>query len=88
MPKASTARTAKVCEPSARPSVRGEVHASKAPPSREHSKVASCSGEENSKVGVLSLISEPSAGPESIVVSVGVVSTEKVRVAGVASGFP
>jgi hypothetical protein len=34
------------------------------------------------------LVSEPSAGPESIVLSGGVASTVKLRVAGVSSRFP
>ena len=66
--------------------VSGEVQVLKPPPSTAHSKVASCSGEEKLKVGVLSLVFSPSIGPESIDVSAPVRSTVKVRVAGVASG--
>ena len=40
LPAASMERTAKVCSPRERPvRARGEVHAAKAPPSTEHSKV-------------------------------------------------
>ena len=50
-----------------------------------HSKVALAS-EENVKFAVLSLVGP--LGPESIVVCGAIVSTVKLRCAGVASGLP
>ena len=57
-------------------------------PSTEHSNVEPASLELNSNVTESSLIVEPSAGPESIVVSGAVPSTVKVREAGVWSVCP
>ena len=71
----------------------GPEQAAKEAESRRHSKVEPVSEEENSKLGVGSLMVEPSAGPEVIDVSGGVssgawVSTVKLRVAGVGSRLP
>jgi hypothetical protein len=88
LPAASVARTLKVQSPPARATrVNGDsqdVHSGR-PWSNEHSRVEG-SLAENSNVGVGSLV-RPS-GPESIVVSGGVVSTVKLRVAGVESALP
>jgi hypothetical protein len=75
-----------VCEPVASVSVVcGELHAAKAPWSSRHWKLT-LSFAENVNVGVGSLVSPE--GPESIVVSGPVVSTAKLRLAGVGSTFP
>src|SRR2546429_479422 len=51
LPRASTARTEKVCVPGARPLYdRGDVHAAKAPPSRLHSNDDPASEAANSNV--------------------------------------
>jgi hypothetical protein len=89
LPARSTARTWKVCGPSA----SGESTSyslgpqeAKAAASSLHSKRARSSSELYPKAGVVSLV--VSAGPVSIVVSGGVVSTVKARVAGERSGLP
>jgi hypothetical protein len=65
--------------------VSGEAQGEKPPPSRLHSKVEPDSEALKPKVGALSLLGLE--GPESIEVSGGVVSTMKLRVAGVGSVF-
>src|SRR4051794_30758328 len=83
----SVARTAKLWGPSARvPVVSGEEQELKPPPSIEHSKVLPGSFELKVKAGVAVVMVEPSAGPESIVVSGAAVSMTKVLPAGWASG--
>ena len=83
-PARSIACTANECWPSGSEfSVSGEVHPANGPPSTEHRKVEFGSLELNSKVGVLSLIVEPFAGPFVIVVFGATVSTAKEREAGV-----
>jgi hypothetical protein len=73
LPAASVARTLKVWEPSANPVYCwGEEQALKAAPSREHSKVEFGSVEENVKLA--SLVFTIPDGPESMMVSGGVVS--------------
>ena len=80
------ARTSKVCGPSASAAVVwGDVQAVKASSSMRHSKLAPGS-EENSNVGVGSRVNP--LGPLSIVGRDTVVSTVKVRVAGLASVLP
>ena len=67
--------------------MNGEVQAANGPPSTRHSKVPG-SVEPRSKVGVLSAIALPFAGPPVIDVSGGVMSTVKVRDSGVGSALP
>ncbi len=87
LPAASVARTEKVCEPSvSAASVSGEVHDPNEPLSTLHSNVEPVSLEENSNVGVLSLVAPD--GPAVIDVSGAAVSTVIVRVAGEASVLP
>ena len=87
LPAASVARTSKVCEPSdSAVVVNGVVHDAKDPPSTRHWNVEPASVEVNENVGVLSLVVPD--GPAVIEVSGGVVSTVKVRLAGVRSTFP
>ena len=63
LPAASTARTANVCVPFARPPyVAGLAQARQAPPSSEHSKLASVC-EANVKVAVALLTGIDDAGP-------------------------
>jgi len=71
--EASLARTSKVWEPSERPVwLLGEVQLLNVAPSKRHSKVAFASEEENAnEADVLLTVPE---GPESMVVSGGVVS--------------
>ena len=83
LPARSTARTWRFTGPSSTTRATPLSQASQAPPLIEHSKVPS-SVEPNSKVG--SLVSEPSSGPETMVVSGWTLSTVKLRVAGVRSG--
>jgi hypothetical protein len=91
---ASVALTEKVWEPLAKPVYfLGEEQAPKAPPSSWHSKVEFASEEENVNEALF-CFTVPE-GPESMVVSGGVVScgggavlTVQVRVAGVASTLP
>src|SRR4051794_5995519 len=52
------------------------------PPSIEHSNVAAASSDARPKAGLVSAISDPSAGPDVIEVSGAVASTPNVRVAG------
>src|SRR5438093_1094341 len=82
-PTASLARTSKVCGPFDRPAARvyGEVHAANASESKRHSKPAVPVLPLNSKVGVSSAVVPE--GPAVMVVSGGVVSTVKERLAGV-----
>ncbi len=92
LPFASVACTWKVWEPLVIPvSARGELHDWNVPPSNLHSNVEPDSfAEKPNEVDAVVTV-EPSAGPELIVVSGGVwsvVSTVKVRVAGVASVLP
>jgi hypothetical protein len=88
-PTPSVAVTVSVCSPSARGvGVYGESHENVPPPSIAHSNVEPGSLEENSNVGVVSVIVAPAAGPASIVVCGAVVSTVNVRVAGDASALP
>ena len=90
LPAASTARTSKVWAPSLSAEVvwvsPGPEQAAKASASTRHSKLAPASPEEKPKVGVVSVVRP--LGPESIVVFGGVVSTVKLRLAGVGSGLP
>ena len=88
----SVARTLNVCEPFASVAVVcGELQAANEPPSIEQAKLEPASFEEKPKVGVVSDVVEPAAGPLSIVVFGAVVSggalvsTVKLRVAGVVS---
>ena len=86
----SMPRTSNVCGPLASAEVGvwaapGPLQAVKAAPSIRHSNVDPDWVAENPKVGVLSAIVLPSDGPESIVVSGGVASTVKVRLAGLGS---
>src|SRR5918996_3636468 len=75
-PSGSVARTATLCQPTARPVYSfGEVHGSHAPPSSAHSKVASARFDE--KVMVALVLSVGSAGPELMVVS-GAATTVQV----------
>ena len=86
-PSASVARTRMLCGPSESCCVlKGEVQGVKATLSTEHSKVELGSLEEKVNVGWLSVVVPD--GPKSIVVSGGVVSTEKLRLAGLASVLP
>ena len=59
-----------------------------APPSIAHSNAEPASSAVKAKVGVGSLIAEPSAGPPVMVVFGGVVSTVNVRTTGDGSAFP
>ena len=87
LPAESVARTSKVCEPSARAAVvSGAEQSPQGPPSKRHSNVVPSSLEEKPNVGVGSFVAP--AGPESIVVSGGLLSTLKLRWAGEASLFP
>ena len=90
-PASSVARTSKLWGPSERGAggvwaAPGPEQAAKASESKRHSKLEPGSVEEKAKVGVSSEVVEPSAGPESIVVSGGVSSggapteREKLRV--------
>ena len=73
MPAASLALTWKVCGPLANPVYfLGEEQALKAAPSREHSKVLPASEEEKANVALFCFMVPE--GPESMVVSGGVVS--------------
>ena len=86
LPAASVARTSKVCSPSARAlSACGLVHDANAPPSSLHSKVAPSFAEKAKDAPVERV---RTLGPESIVVSGAVASTENERVAGVPSTLP
>ncbi len=86
-PKGSTARTAKVCDPSAKVArVLGGTQAENAPPSMLHSKVAVASGLMNVNMGVALLLGL--LGVEVIVVSGAVVSITQVYDAGVGSVLP
>ena len=89
----SMARTWKVCEPMAKlVYFLGEVQLPKAAPSREHSKVEPASEEEKPNVAELLLVI--AGGPESMVVSGGVVSCGRAaavlkdHVLSAASGLP
>ncbi len=76
-PAASTARTANVCGPSARPgAVNGLVQTANAAESREHSKIAA--GSSLSKSKVATAVSDGSDGVVSNVVSGAPVSTVHV----------
>ncbi|OLT23480.1 hypothetical protein BJF78_32240 [Pseudonocardia sp. CNS-139] len=92
LPATSTARTANVWPPTARPvTVCGEVHGVNAAPSRLHSKAASGSSEANSNDASVATV--VASGPLSITVSGAVVSGGGgVRVqlctAGVGSALP
>ena len=86
MPAASVAPTSKLWEPSLKASSLGLVHGAAGAASTLHRKLEPGSLAEKAKLGVRSRI-EP-LGPESIVVSGGVVSTVKLRVAGVGSTSP
>ena len=70
---ASVARTENVCAPSGSTAVvwvvPGPEHGPNAAPSTLHAKVAPASGELNPKVGVVSSVVVPVAGPDVIVVS-------------------
>ena len=82
MPAASTARTSKVCEPSASgPTVCGDEQAAQAPASTRHSNVEPGSPDSNEKVGVESPVG--SSGSSVIEVSGATVSTVNVTLAGV-----
>ena len=86
LPAPSMARTSKVCEPSDRAAVvKGVVQAANAAASKRHWNVEPASVEVKVKVGVLSLVVLPAAGPPVMFVSGGVASTVKVRLAGVGS---
>src|SRR5918996_1762554 len=86
-PSASVARTATLCQPTARPVyvTLPELHGVHAPPSSAHSKVAPARFEE--KVIVALVLSVGSAGPELIVVS-GAATAVQVQLAGVGSKKP
>src|SRR5215210_7420913 len=87
LPAKSVARTSNVCAPSASGAVvSGAEQPLQAPPSTRHSNVVPSSSEEKPNVGVVSFVAP--AGPESIVVSGGLLSTAKTRWAGEASVFP
>src|SRR3954454_10855996 len=89
LPTSSMPRTAKEWVPSESGLVvKGDVQVVNEEPSTEHSKTAAGSSAEKPNVGVLSAVVEPSAGPESIVVSGAPRSTSKLRLAGVASVLP
>ncbi len=78
LPAASTARTRKVCGPSATPvSWRGESQASQAASSSLHSKPAEASGESKVKVAFREAV-DPD-GPDWSAVSGATVSTVQVR---------
>ena len=86
LPAASHARTSNVYAPSASAEVVcGETQVANAAAPTRHSKVDAGSLE-NANVGVESLVGP--LGPESIVVSGAVASTENERVAGVPSTLP
>ena len=89
----SMARTWKVCDPPAKPVYfLGEVQLPKAAPSREHSKVEPDSEDEKENVALFCFVVPE--GPESMVVSGGVVSCGgaavvlKDHVMSAASGLP
>ena len=85
-PALSCARTSNVCEPAARLAYAfGEAQAPHEPPSRRHSKLTPPGPPENAKLGSWSF--DGCAGPVSIDVSGGVVSTTNVRLAA-ASTLP
>jgi hypothetical protein len=88
----TSANTANVCGPSARPDglapAPPDVHDVKAAPSSEHSKVAPGRLEVNVNTAEAASAKEPSAGPVWIVVSGAAGSTVHVAVAGVGSVFP
>ena len=87
LPAASVARTVNACVPSASvPRFRGDEHGWNVPVSSRHSNVDPDSLAENVNTGALLLVVP--VGPVLIVVSGAVVSTVKVRVAGVGSTFP
>jgi hypothetical protein len=87
LPAGSVARTSNVCVPDARPVYScGEEHAVKAPASTRHAKPDPASLELKVKVALVAFVG--SDGPESTVVSGGVVSIVQVQVAGVGSVFP
>ena len=67
--------------------VGGEEQAAKAPASTGTGSVAPGSSDEKVKLGVV-VVGRARWGPESIVVSGAVVSTVKVRLAGVGSVLP
>jgi len=82
LPSASVAWAWKVWGPSVSgPTVHGELHGEKLPPSTRHARLARGSLEEKPNVGVESLVGMGSSGPESIVV-VGPVRTCAWDVAG------
>ncbi len=87
MATVSSALTRKVCSPWPRP-LRdcGEVQLLKSAPSRLHLKVEPSSLEE--KTMLAELLVAMAGGPLSMVVSGGVASTVKARLAGVASSLP
>jgi len=75
-PAASIPRTRNVCEPTGKPEyVFGELQVAKAAASNEHANVAPASGDENERVASAAVVE--AAGPDSIVVSGGVLSTTK-----------
>ena len=82
-PAGSVARTSKVWSPTASVAVVcGDVQTAHGPSSTRHSNVEPVSVEVKAKVGVLSLIVVPLAGPLVMVVAGAAVSTVKVRLAG------
>jgi hypothetical protein len=84
LPAGSIARTWNVWEPSPRAlRLRGDVQTANEPESSLHSKVAPASFDEKVNDGEALVIVELSAGPESMVVFGTIVSTVKVREAGV-----
>src|SRR5688572_8604208 len=86
-PDGSIARTTKVCAPGVSVGVvNGDEQAANAPWSMLHSNVEPCSSEENSNMGVESVVGP--AGPVTMDVSGGRVSIVKARVAGLASRLP
>ena len=88
-PAASSALKVAVWGPSDRPvKVFGDVQSAKGSESILHWTLAVSEAGVPLKVKVAWLVAMVPVGPESIVVSGGVVSTVKVRVAGVASWFP
>ena len=87
LPATSVARTDHVCDPSDNPlSARGDAHATQAPVSSLHSKLAAVSVAENEKLAALEATVPD--GPVTIDVSGGVVSTVQLRVAGDGSTLP
>ena len=87
LPAASFARTSKVWAASVRPVYdTGLEQLAKAPPSRRHSKPGPASEAMNEKLALVEF--ESAGGEEVIVVFADVVSTVKMKEAGLASTFP